>query len=105
MFSDWMDMCPHTITVEPFVGVDAFGAYAYGPPTSTRCRIQGKNQLVMTLSGEEMVSHITIYVPNTTVSPQDRYTLPAPFQPTVPNILDVRHVSDESGQHHSVVLA
>ena len=104
-FSEWLDMCPHQITVEPFIGLDSYGAYTYGSSMVYRARIQGKNQLVMTMKGEEAVSHITIHVASSTVGPRDRITLPAPFSPTVPNILDVQHVSDESGGHHTVVLA
>ena len=60
---------------------------------------------MQTVTGEEAVSKTTIYVAGTTVGTKDRVTLPAPFSPTVPNILDVQHVSDESGQHHTVIYA
>ena len=105
MFSEWDDMLPHTITVEPFTGINTFGAATYGAAVTYRARIQGKNRLVTAVNGEEAVSHITMYLQRTTISPQDRVTLPAPFSPTVPNILDVQHVSDESGGHHTVILA
>ena len=105
MFSDWNDMLPHSITVEPFSGVDSYGAYTYGSAVTHRARVQGKNRLVTSVTGEEAVSHITIYVGTASIGPKDRVTLPAPFSPTVPNILDVQYVSDESGAHHSVVLA
>lgn len=105
MFNDWLDMCPHTISVEPYTGIDAYGAYTYGAAVTYKARIQGKNQLVMTQTREEAVSHITIHVGTVAIGPKDRITLPSPFEPTVPNILDVQHVSDETGQHHSVVLA
>lgn len=104
-FSDWLNMCPHTITVEPYASVDAYGAYTYGTARTYRARVEGKNQLVMTGQGEESVSHITIYVASSSIGPKDRITLPSPFTPTVPNILDVRYVSDESGFHHAVVYA
>lgn len=104
-FNDWADMCPHTITVESFTGTDTYGNYSYGSPTTYKARVQGKTQLVTTVTGEETVSHMTIYVGTSVIGPRDRITLPSPFSPTVPNILDVQYVSDESGQHHSVVLA
>lgn len=104
-FSLWDDMCPHQISVEPFTGVDTYGSYTYGAAVTYKARIQGKNQLVTNMNGEETVAHVTIYVNASTIGPKDRITLPAPFQPTVPNILDVSHVSDESGGHHTVVIA
>lgn len=104
-FSEWDDMCPHQISVEPFTGVDTYGAYTYGSSVTYKARIQGKNRLVMNLNGEEAVAHFTIYVAASTIGPKDLITLPAPFEPTVPSILDVAHVSDESGGHHTVVIA
>lgn len=104
-FSEWGDMLPHTITVEPFTGVDTYGAYTYGSAVTYHARIQGKNRLVMNMNGEEAVAHFTIYISASTIGPKDRITLPAPFSPTVPSILDVAHVSDESGGHHTVVIA
>lgn len=104
-FSEWGDMLPHAITVEPFTGVDTYGAYTYGSATTYRARIQGKNRLVTNMHGEEAVAHLTIYVQSSTIGPRDKITLPAPFSPTVPSILDVQHVSDEAGGHHTVVLA
>ncbi len=103
-FAFWSDMCPHSITVEPFASVDAYGAYSYGAAVTHRARIEGKNQIIMTKEGEERVSRVTIYVA-ATIGPQDRVTLPLPFLPSQPNIMDVRLVSDESGFHHSVVYA
>ena len=104
-FGEWDDMLPHTITVEPFTGVDTYGAYTYGAATVYKARVQGRNRLIMNQQGEEAVSHITVYVAESTIGPRDRITLPAPFSPSVPNILDVQHVSDEAGGHHTVIMA
>lgn len=103
-FSDFLDFCPHSITVEPFASVDQYGAYTYGAPVVYRARVQGKNQVITNMMGEEAVSTIQVYL-NGTVTPQDRVTLPAPFVPTQPNILAIQRVSDESGQHHQVIYA
>jgi hypothetical protein len=102
VFTDWLDLCPHTITVEPFASVDLYGSYSYGAPATYRARVQGKNRMVRTVSGEEVVSTVTVYLQET-VGPKDRITLPAIFAPTQPKILDVARVSDESGSHHTVV--
>lgn len=104
-FSDFLDMCPHTVTVEPFVSFDQYSAKTYGSAVTYRARVQGKTQMVMTLSGEEAVSTVTVYLAAGTIGAQDRITLPSPFAPTQPNILSVQRVSDESGQHHIAVYA
>lgn len=103
-FNEWSGMCPHTVTIEPFTSVDLYGNYTYGAPVTYSARVQGKNQLITAMSGEEAVSRVTVYIPYATVGPRDRITLPAIFQPTQPSILDVRQVSDEFGQHHTVIL-
>ena len=103
--SDWLDMCPHTVTVEPFSSRNAYGAATYGTAVTYRARVQGKNQMIRNVGGEEVVSTITVYVATQTMTPQDRITLPSPFSPTQPDILAVQRVSDESGQHHVVVYA
>jgi hypothetical protein len=104
-FSDWLDMCPHTVTVEPFVSLDQYGAKTYGAAVTRRARVQGKTRMVRTMTGEESVSHITVYLAPGTIGVQDRITLPSPFTPTQPDILDVQYVSDDAGQHHTVVYA
>jgi hypothetical protein len=104
-FASWQDMLPHTVTVEPFTSLDQYGTKTYGAAVTHRARVQGKTRMVRTMNGEEAVSHITVYLAAGTIGAQDRITLPSPFTPTQPDILDVQRVSDESGQHHSVVYA
>lgn len=101
----WADMLPHTITVEPFTGTDVFGGYTYGAAQTYSARVQGRTRLVTTREGEEKTSNVTIYVSGSGIGPQDRVTLPVQFQPTQPPILSVQLVSDESGHHHTVILA
>lgn len=103
-FSLWASMCPHTVIVEPFVSLNEYGNPTYGAGVSRKARVQGKTQMITTMTGEEKVSLVTVYLASGTVGAQDRITLPAPFSPTQPGILAVQHVSDESGQHHTVVL-
>jgi hypothetical protein len=98
-------MMPHTVTVEPYASIDGYGAITYGTGVSYTARVQGKNTLVQALTGEEKVARLVIYIAGTTVGPQDRITVPAPFTPTQPSILAIAQVSDEAGSHHSVVYA
>jgi hypothetical protein len=102
---EWGDMLPHTVTIEPFTGLDQRGEYSYGAGVSYRGRVQGKATLVTNTQGEEMVSHVTIYIPYASVTAQDRVTLPSPFSPTQPSIMTVQQVSDGTGQHHTVIYA
>lgn len=103
-FTDFLDCCPHSVTVEPFSSLDQYSAKTYGAAVTHRARVQGKTQMVNTLSGEEKVSTVTVYLATGTIGAQDRLTLPSPFTPTQPDILSVQFVSDEAGQHHTVVL-
>jgi hypothetical protein len=98
-------MCPHSVTVEPFSSVDDYGAYSYGAAVTYQARVQGRNRMVRSVTGEEVLSTVQVYLPHATITPKDRITLPATFQPTQPKVLDVQKVSDESGQHHIVVYA
>lgn len=104
LFDAFSDCCPHTVTIEPFASLDQYGTKTYGSSVTHRARVQGKIRMVRSVTGEEVVSHITVYMGPVTVGAQDRITLPSPFLPAQPAILDVQHVSDESGQHHTVVL-
>lgn len=103
-FAEWLNMCPHTITVEPFASVDLYGNYSYGAPVTYRARVQGKMMMIANMQGEEVVSRVQVYLMEP-VGPKDRVTLPATFQPTQPSILSVQRVSDENGSHHTVVYA
>lgn len=103
-FDEWEDMLPHSVTVEPFASVNAYGAYTYGTAVTHKARVQGKATIVTRTNGEEVVSHVTVYLASASVGPKDRLTLPAPFSPTQPGILDVQYVSDDTGHHHTVVL-
>lgn len=103
--SEWADMMPHTITVEPFVSEDMYGKYTYGAPATHQARCQGKNRMVRTATGEEVASTVTVYVGLIGMNVKDRITLPATFHPTQPPILALGQVSDESGSHHTVVYA
>ena len=85
--------------------MDQYGQDAYGAPLSYRARVQGKIRKITTVQGEEAVSTITVYVAGMGIVPQDRLTLPSPFVPAQPKILDVGIVSDENGSHHTVLYA
>lgn len=101
----WSDMMPHTLSVEPFTSIDAYGAATYGAAVQYTARIRPTNRSVTTATGEERVTVAIIYVAGASIGPQDRITLPAPASPVSPDIFDVTYVSDESGHHHTVIYA
>lgn len=101
----WEDYMPHSVAVEPFVSIDAYGTYSYGAAQTYRARIQGRNRVVTNSAGDEVVSRVTIYVAGTGISQKDRVTLPSPWSPTQPNLIDVQLISDEAGYHHTVLYA
>jgi hypothetical protein len=104
-FEEFLDMCPHTVTIEPFASRDGFGNPTYSAAVTCRARIQGKNKAVRTVGGIEATSSIQVYIgPTPLVDTHARLTLPTNFQERQPPILGVEQVSDENGSHHQVVL-
>ena len=103
--AEWDGMMPHSITIEPYQSVDPYGVYIYGSAVTYQARIQGKMRLIMNMQGEQIASSVTVYVAGFGITQQDRLTLPSPFVPNQPPILNVGVVSDESGLHHTVIYA
>ncbi len=96
---------PNTIELEAWKSRDAYGEDTFGVAQSFRARIQMGNKIIRTATGNEAVSRgrifvATIFAPST----KDRLTLPSPYTPAKPPILDVRPVQDESGIHHVVLF-
>jgi hypothetical protein len=105
-FEEFLDMCPHTVTIEPFASRDGFGNATYGTAVTLRARVQGKPKAIRTKGGIEATSTVQVYVgPSPFVTPLDRLTLPAFYPVRQPPILSVEPDSDESGQHHQVIYA
>lgn len=101
---EFLDMMPHTITVEPFVSMDEFSRRTYGSPVRYRARVVGKNKSVTNFAGEEVISNVTAYIANSTgIKSTDRITLPAGFEPSQPPILSIERIPDENGLHHEVI--
>jgi len=106
MESDLLSMMPHTLTVAPWTGHNAYGEATYGTAVSYTARVQGKMQMVRDAAGVERVSTVTCYVATTaSIGPKDKLTLPSGWVPVSPPILSVQRVSDEGGDHHTVIYA
>jgi hypothetical protein len=105
MIDEFLDFLIQTVTIEPYLGQDAYGKATYGDPVEIQARVVGKHRLVRTVTGDEKVSTVTVYLGEVRgVTVRDRITLPAPFVPSQPLILAVETTPDELGIHHERVL-
>lgn len=106
MESSLLSLMPHTITVAPWASQNAYGEPSYLSAVSYIARVQGKTRMVRDSTGVERVSTVTVYVATTAaIGPKDKLTLPSGWTPASPSIIAVQRVSDESGDHHTVIYA
>jgi hypothetical protein len=94
-------LLPDSITIEPYIGADGYGAAQFGSAVTYKARLRGGAADVKTAAGEEVVSKIQIYL--NTITPIDtrsRITLPARFSPTNPPIIGVEPVTGLQSTHH-----
>jgi len=107
--SDWVDMMPHTVSLEPFVSEDAYGLPTYGASVDYRARVIRKPHYVRGQEGKDITADGMVWLgPPTsdltsdtvpTVTTRDRITLPDGTL-TTPPILSVSKIPDEDGDHH-----
>lgn len=107
------ELAPDTLVAQP-VTTDEWGDWvSSGQALNLRCRISGKTRMVRDpVSGREVVSSLRATVMSTPGLHLDkdnagfRFTLPSdrPAPRTNLKALDIKHVSDENGPHHEVVI-
>lgn len=99
---DFLAWFKQTVTIEPFIGVNAYAEPQYGVPVQYSAFVQRKTKLVRDRTGREVVSTAQVYLDGTVnIGVQDRITLPDGSQPIV---LSVEVLPDETGAiHHRVV--
>lgn len=89
------DLMPHSIIVEPFLGRDRFGAPTYGAAVTYQGRVANKTRNVIGADGQQVVSSGDVVLATiTTVSVDDRVTLPGGKQPV---LLASNMNADETG--------
>ena len=100
--SDYLDMCPHTVTLEPLSTVDIYGGQSYGTSASYNALVVYQSKLIPGADNVEVVSGTQVYIPSSSCSAaeSDRITLP---DGTQPRIVRVDRFSDESGAHNVVI--
>jgi hypothetical protein len=89
-------MMTSVITLEPAVGRDKYGKWSYGPPVTVHCYLMRRNVKAVDDQGEELtsVAQLILAEPETSVSTNDRLTLPDGTQ--LP-IVEVLSSADETG--------
>ncbi len=91
-----------TVTVESYLGNNAYGEPQYGTPVQCPAFVQRKIKLVRDRTGREVVSTAQVYLDGSVnVGVQDRITLPDGNQPV---ILSVEALPDETGGTHHLVV-
>lgn len=100
--SDWFDLMPDTITVEPFLSRDSYGVPSYSASTNYKSRVIQKPTRVLAANGEEVVAKGVIWVgASPGITAEDRITLP---DGSTPPIISVSSIPDDSGDHHEKVF-
>ena len=96
---EFADVMPASLTYNvASSSIDEYGRPTYGAAQTVACRIQGRNRQIRTLTDEQKISRVQIYTGAVTgITTRDRITLPSPWTPTTPVILDVRPLVDEAG--------
>ncbi len=103
--SDYRSMMKNIVQIEPWKSRDSYGDATYGTTKTYQARIEMKATLIRDANGREIAARGKVYLATSTVpSTKDRLTLPTPYTPTNPLILDVRPVEDETGIHHVVLV-
>lgn len=99
---DFLTWFNQTVTIESFIGVNAYAEPQYDLPVQYPAFVQHKTKLVRDRFGQEVVSTAQVYLDSAVeIGGQDRITLPDGSQPV---ILSIEALPDETGAvHHKVV--
>lgn len=90
-------LLPHTITVRPYQGTGPYGD-VFGDPTVHQAFVEDRRRLVVSTSGEEVISETTVYTePDVPVPAGSQVTVWAstPHEPA-----DCHHVTHRSKKSH-----
>ncbi len=80
---------------------DSYGKPTYGAPATYPARVEGKNQLVRTASGDQRASTTMVTLAGgPTIGTEDRLTLP---DGTSPGIVAIATVPGASGTHETIL--
>ena len=104
--SEFLDMMPDEVEVEPFEGFDDYGKPSYGFPTSIRCRIVHRPREFRDKDGRLVLSKAQIWLAgNYDTDVRSRVTLPdVSDEFKNPPLLGVERYPDQDGIHHEVLM-
>ena len=103
MDAELIELCVHSITVEPVSGYTDRGQATFGAAVTYVCYIDPVKgeEIIRLSSGEERRATYRIFVNSTSaISPEGRLTLPSGYDPQQPPILASALRSDNNGPHH-----
>lgn len=102
---DLLDFLNETVTIEPMLSRDGYGLATYGIGVDYPCRIDSATRQTVNVNGVDRSQIAVIFIPgNPVITPSDRITLPATFDPQQPPMLKVDALQDESGPHHMEIV-
>lgn len=102
---EFLELMPHTITVEHTTGRSLYGGPAtYSTPKTYRCRISGKKLALRRTRDEQdtVIYDCWVEAKGDNFTVHDRITLPddGTFDIIQPIVFAVERLSDEHGYHH-----
>lgn len=102
--SEFLALMPYTVTRSTKTALNRYGVRTWSTSSHTyRARIVAREQEVRQPNGQTVMSKATIWVASTgtSLSPEDRWTLPAGILPTTaPAVLLAEMYTDDDGPHH-----
>lgn len=99
-------LLPHSVTVRPYQGSGPYGD-VFGDPVGHRAFVEDRRRLVVSASGEEVISETTVYTgPDVAVPPGSRVTVWAstPYERTARVITASRYEHPGSWSHLEIAL-
>jgi hypothetical protein len=92
------------ITIEPYSGVNGYGAPTFGSAKKYRGRVVLQTRRISDDRGTELVSNVVVYLDTKeAISTLDRITLPSGYSPGQPRIIRVHQPMDRRGAHHTAL--
>lgn len=105
IIDDLIDMFADVIGVETAGVPDGEGTITFGPSVNRICRIGGGHTLVRDRDGRQQVSTVQVWIAGSFgLNADDRYTLPAGFDPLQPKAINIGKWRDEDGAHHEKIF-
>jgi hypothetical protein len=97
-------MLPHSIGIQPYVSMDAYGNEVYGTLVAYMGRVQNTRRKVLNKDGVEVISDSTIFLATTDQIHMDAYiTMPSGYLPTHPEIISIKRETDEFGAYSTTI--